>query len=184
MQDRLRSPFKIARNEAWVSVGVDHDTAEFAVATLERWWREMGIDVSICHFPPGTSKWNKIQHRLVSQLDKRKYKVGRTVATDALRAVRLERKLFRGDWNYTVRAPKKDVAPVVELGKPRLFAIASGSPLGDGILFMRSSPKISVRVHEEHLMFSGARFPQRSGSSMLTCRLGSSLGPFVQAGQK
>jgi hypothetical protein len=31
-----------ARNEAWVSVGVDHDTAEFAVATLERWWREMG----------------------------------------------------------------------------------------------------------------------------------------------
>lgn len=173
--------YDTARNEAWVSVGVDHDTAEFAVATLERWWREMGkkaypkatellvtadgggsnasrshlwrvelqrfadatgLDVSVCHFPPGTSKWNKIEHRLFSQitqnwrgrplvsreavvelirgtttatglrvrakLDKRKYKVGRTVPTDALRAVRLERKPFRGDWNYTVRAPKKD----------------------------------------------------------------------------
>jgi hypothetical protein len=96
-----------ARNEAWVSVGVDHDTAEFAVATLERWWREMGreaypeatevlitadgggsnaprtrlwrvelqrfanatgLDVAVCHFPPGTSKWNKIEHRLFSQI--------------------------------------------------------------------------------------------------------------------
>src|SRR5580658_8356428 len=96
-----------ARNEAWVSVGVDHDTAEFAVATLERWWREMGkkaypdatellvtadgggsnaprsrlwrvqlqrfadatgLDVSVCHFPPGTSKWNKIEHRLFSHI--------------------------------------------------------------------------------------------------------------------
>jgi len=96
-----------ARNEAWVSVGVDHDTAEFAVATLERWWREMGkkaypdatellvtadgggsnaprsrlwrvqlqrfadatgLDVRVCHFPPGTSKWNKIEHRLFSHI--------------------------------------------------------------------------------------------------------------------
>jgi transposase len=99
--------YDTGRNEAWVSVGVDHDTAEFAVATLERWWREMGrkaypnatellvtadgggsnsprtrlwkvelqrfadasgLDVSVCHFPPGTSKWNKIEHRLFSQI--------------------------------------------------------------------------------------------------------------------
>jgi hypothetical protein len=99
--------YDTARNEAWVSVGIDHDTAEFAVATLERWWREMGkkayptatqllvtadgggsngsrsrlwraelqrfadatgINVSVCHFPPGTSKWNKIEHRLFSQI--------------------------------------------------------------------------------------------------------------------
>jgi hypothetical protein len=99
--------YDTARNEAWVSVGIDHDTAEFAVATLERWWREMGkkaypdatellvtadgggsnaprtklwrvelqrfadaagLDVSVCHFPPGTSKWNKIEHRLFSQI--------------------------------------------------------------------------------------------------------------------
>jgi hypothetical protein len=87
----------------WVSVGIDHDTAEFAVETLRRWWRNMGVQVdpaarrllvtadgggsngtrcrlwkvelqgsadetrlriSVCHFPPGTSKWNKIEHRM------------------------------------------------------------------------------------------------------------------------
>jgi hypothetical protein len=87
----------------WVSVGVDHDTADFAVETLRRWWRnmgsrvypgakrllitadgggsngrrcrlwkvelqgladEIGLRISVCHFPPGTSKWNKIEHRL------------------------------------------------------------------------------------------------------------------------
>jgi hypothetical protein len=90
-------------NTGWVSVGIDHDTAEFAVATLRRWWRNMGVQVypaakrllitadgggsngsrcrlwkvelqgladeiglriSVCHFPPGTSKWNKIEHRM------------------------------------------------------------------------------------------------------------------------
>ncbi|MDQ6738523.1 MAG: ISAzo13 family transposase [Gemmatimonadota bacterium] len=99
--------YDTGRNEAWVSVGVDHDTAEFAVATLERWWREMGkkaypdakellvtadgggsnasrsrlwrvelqrfadatgLKVNVCHFPPGTSKWNKIEHRLFSHV--------------------------------------------------------------------------------------------------------------------
>ncbi len=87
----------------WVSVGVDHDTAQFAVETLRRWWRNMGrriyprakrlwitadgggsngrrcrlwkvqlqefadetgLRISVCHFPPGTSKWNKIEHRM------------------------------------------------------------------------------------------------------------------------
>jgi hypothetical protein len=92
-------------NEGWVSVGIDHDTAEFAVESIRRWWRmmgrtrypkatellitadgggsngsrnrlwklklqgladEMGLRISVCHFPPGTSKWNKIEHRLFS----------------------------------------------------------------------------------------------------------------------
>ena len=90
-------------NTGWVSVGVDHDTAEFAVETLRRWWRnmgspvyplakrllitadgggsngrrcrlwkvelqelanEIGLRISVCHFPPGTSKWNRIEHRM------------------------------------------------------------------------------------------------------------------------
>ncbi|MBV8266609.1 MAG: ISAzo13 family transposase [Planctomycetaceae bacterium] len=90
-------------NTGWVGVGVDHDTAEFAVETLRRWWRNMGrraypqatkllvtadgggsngsrcrlwklelqrlasetgLRISVCHFPPGTSKWNKIEHRM------------------------------------------------------------------------------------------------------------------------
>ena len=97
--------YDLGRNLGWVSVGVDHDTATFAVATIRRWWRELGrklypratsllitadsggsngsrlrlwkwelqklatqtgLVVSVCHLPPGTSKWNKIEHRLFS----------------------------------------------------------------------------------------------------------------------
>jgi hypothetical protein len=99
--------YDIGRNDAWVNVGVDHDTAEFAVASIESWWRTMGsktyanasellitadgggsngsrnrlwktslqdfadktgLVVHVCHLPPGTSKWNKIEHRLFSQI--------------------------------------------------------------------------------------------------------------------
>ena len=105
--DRL-SPYGVydqTRNEGWVSVGVDHDTATFAVESIRRWWRwmgrkaypearqllitadaggsngaslrlwkvevqkfadETGLHITVCHFPPGTSKWNKIEHRLFS----------------------------------------------------------------------------------------------------------------------
>ena len=95
--------YDLENNEAWVSVGIDHDTAEFAVASIAEWWRRMGrkrygrakrvlitgdsggsnghrnrlwkaelqrfanrtgMIVEVCHFPPGTSKWNKIEHRL------------------------------------------------------------------------------------------------------------------------
>jgi Rhodopirellula transposase DDE domain len=95
--------YDLAGNEGWVSVGIDHDTAEFACASILRWWNEMGsarfppatelmitadgggsnssrnrlwkkslqcladelgMTLKICHFPPGTSKWNKIEHRL------------------------------------------------------------------------------------------------------------------------
>jgi transposase len=95
--------YDMAANNGWVSVGVDHDTAEFAVETLRRWWNRMGgrvypqakrllitadgggsngsrcrlwkvelqrladetgLRVSVCHFPPGTSKWNQIEHRM------------------------------------------------------------------------------------------------------------------------
>ena len=93
------------RNEGWVSVGTTHDTAEFAVQGIRRWWQdvgaaaypdatkllitadgggsngsrlrlwktelqrlsdETGLAVTVCHFPPGTSKWNKVEHRLWS----------------------------------------------------------------------------------------------------------------------
>jgi hypothetical protein len=95
--------YDLTCNQGWVSVGIDHDTAQFATATLGRWWREMGrpvypraerllvtadcggsngsrsrlwkvslqrlandtgLRISVCHFPPGTSKWNKIEHRM------------------------------------------------------------------------------------------------------------------------
>ncbi len=97
--------YDLARNTGWVSVGVDHDTAAFAVESLRRWWHSMGreayakatqllitadaggsngarvrlwklelqkladetgLQISVGHLPPGTSKWNKIEHRLFS----------------------------------------------------------------------------------------------------------------------
>jgi len=97
--------YDLGLNQGWVSVGVDHDTAAFAVNTIRRWWREMGgtaypetpallivadsggsngtrtrlwkwelqrladatgLTIHVSHLPPGTSKWNKIEHRLFS----------------------------------------------------------------------------------------------------------------------
>lgn len=99
--------YDIANNEGWVSVGISHDTASFAVATILNWWNQMGkkqfekaktlyitadgggsnssrsrlwkkelqlfadetgLEVTVSHFPPGTSKWNKIEHRLFSYI--------------------------------------------------------------------------------------------------------------------
>jgi hypothetical protein len=101
--------YDLLQNQGWVSVGIDHDTAQFAVNSIRRWWREMGeqrfprarellitadgggsnssrsrlwkvslqeladelgIRLFVCHFPPGTSKWNKIEHRLFSFITK------------------------------------------------------------------------------------------------------------------
>jgi hypothetical protein len=99
--------YDLGANAGWVSVGTDHDTAAFAVATIRRWWEQTGrvlyptatrllvtadaggsngyrirawktqlarlaadtgLAVTVCHFPPGTSKWNKIEHRLFSHI--------------------------------------------------------------------------------------------------------------------
>jgi len=97
--------YDIAGNTGWVSVGIDHDTASFAVNSIRRWWQsmgqarypearsllitadcggsngarvrlwkrelqalatELGLTIIVCHLPPGTSKWNKVEHRLFS----------------------------------------------------------------------------------------------------------------------
>jgi hypothetical protein len=99
--------YDLHRNEGWVSVGIDHDTASFTVNTIRRWWQRMGrsaypaarsllitadaggsngtrlrlwkwelqrfanrtgLTITVCHFPPGTSKWNRIEHRLFSHI--------------------------------------------------------------------------------------------------------------------
>lgn len=95
--------YDLSHNQGWVSVGITHDTAEFAVNTIRTWWQrmgshlypdakallitadgggsngsrvrlwkyelqklatELGLAIHVCHFPPGTSKWNKIEHRM------------------------------------------------------------------------------------------------------------------------
>ena len=97
--------YDLINDQGWVSVGIDHDTAEFACNSIRRWWTQMGqrrfprakkllitadaggsnsprsrlwrlclqkladttgLPLTVCHFPPGTSKWNKIEHRLFS----------------------------------------------------------------------------------------------------------------------
>ncbi len=95
--------YDVTNNQGWVSVGIDHDTAQFAAGAIDRWWKKMGrklypgakallitadgggsngsrcrlwkvalqdladrlkMTIHVCHFPPGTSKWNKIEHRM------------------------------------------------------------------------------------------------------------------------
>jgi len=99
--------YDIGANAGWVSVGIDHDTAEFAAHSIGRWWETMGqprypgatrllitcdgggsngyrthlwkielqkladatgLAITVCHYPPDTSKWNKIEHRLFSHI--------------------------------------------------------------------------------------------------------------------
>ena len=99
--------YDLTSNQGWVSVGIDHDTARFAVEAIRRWWHKMGskryrnarrllitadgggsngsrcrlwkvalqdlaaqlgVPIHVCHFPPGTSKWNKIEHRMFSHI--------------------------------------------------------------------------------------------------------------------
>jgi hypothetical protein len=99
--------YDVAADEGWVSVGDDADTAGFAVATIGRWWAQMGhgrypdattllvcadaggsngyrvrawkvelaklaketgLEITVCHYPPGTSKWNRIEHRMFSHI--------------------------------------------------------------------------------------------------------------------
>lgn len=97
--------YDVTKNQGWVGVGIDHDTARFATETIGRWWEGVGrerypaatkllimadgggsnasrsrlwkvslqdladrtgLSIQVCHFPPGTSKWNKIEHRMFS----------------------------------------------------------------------------------------------------------------------
>jgi hypothetical protein len=99
--------YDIQENAGWVNVGTDHNTPQFAVESIRRWWEKMGsvayprakkllitadsgssngykatiwktglqelatetgLEITVCHFPPGTSKWNKIEHRMFSQI--------------------------------------------------------------------------------------------------------------------
>jgi len=99
--------YDISKNTGWVNVGCDHNTAEFAVYSIQQWWDKLGktlypdtdeivitadgggsnssvsklwkyqlqelsniigLAITVCHFPPGTSKWNKIEHRMFSAI--------------------------------------------------------------------------------------------------------------------
>jgi hypothetical protein len=152
--------YDLGANAGWVSVGVDHDTAAFAVATLRRWWQqagrtlypnadrllvcadaggsngyrvgawklelarfaaETGLQVTVCHFPPGTSKWNKIEHRLFSHISmnwRGRPLVSHQVIVELIAATRthtglkVRAELDRGSYPLGVKVPDRELAAV------------------------------------------------------------------------
>jgi hypothetical protein len=128
--------YEVTRNCGWVSVGIDHDTAEFAVESIRRWWKqmgqavypqatrllitadaggsngyrtrlwkfslqqladEMGVAISVSHLPPGTSKWNKIEHRMfchITQNWRGRPLVSHEVMVNLIGATHTEKGLF------------------------------------------------------------------------------------------
>jgi DDE family transposase len=152
--------YDLGRNAGWVSVGVDHDTAAFAVATLRRWWeqvgqrtypaadrllicadaggsngyrvrawklelaklaRETGLAITVCHLPPGTSKWNRIEHRLFSAistnwrgrpLESHEVIVELIGATTTHTGLRVRAELDRGRYPLGVKVRDKELATV------------------------------------------------------------------------
>jgi hypothetical protein len=152
--------YDLGANAGWVSVGTDHDTAAFAVATLRRWWQQAGralypnadrllvcadaggsngyrvrawktelarfaaetsLQVTVCHFPPGTSKWNKIEHRLFSHismnwrgrpLTSHEAIVELIAATQTHSGLKVRAELDQGGYPLGVKISDRDLAAV------------------------------------------------------------------------
>jgi Rhodopirellula transposase DDE domain len=152
--------YDLGANAGWVSVGTDHDTAAFAVATLRHWWEqagrgaypqaerllitadaggsngyrirawktelarfaaETGLAVTVCHFPPGTSKWNKIEHRLFSHISmnwrgrslvSHEVIVELIAATQTRSGLTVHAELDRGRYPLGVRISDRELATV------------------------------------------------------------------------
>ena len=152
--------YDLGADAGWVSVGDDHDTAAFAVATIRRWWQQAGraayptatrllitadaggsnsyrsrlwkvelgklaadtgLAITVCHFPPGTSKWNRIEHRLFAHISMnwrgRPLTSHETVvdligATTTRTGLKVRAELDRGAYPTGVKVPDKDLAAV------------------------------------------------------------------------
>jgi len=154
------------RNTGWVSVGIDHDTAEFAVTTIGQWWKNMGQpayphsrrvmvtadsggsngsrvrawkvqlqrladatgwEFHVCHFPPGTSKWNKIEHRMFSQitlnwrgrpLTSHEVIVNLIANTTTTTGLRIEAALDPGRYPTGIKIPQAEMDALRIVGDP------------------------------------------------------------------
>lgn len=143
-------------NQGWVNVGIDHDTAEFAVESIRRWWYEMGLplypdakhllitadcggsngyrvrlwklelqhladetglEIEVCHFPPGTSKWNKIEHQMfchISQnwrgrpLTSRQVVINLIRHTQTKQGLRIQAKLDKHHYKTKIKVPDEE----------------------------------------------------------------------------
>ncbi len=147
-------------NEGYVNVGIDHDTAEFAVQSIRKWWdfmgqkrypdakkllitadgggsngsrvklwkielqklaTETGLEISVCHFPPGTSKWNKIEHRLFSFITKNwrgkplvsfEVIVNLIANTRTEKGLRVECSIDRGSYEKGIRISNEEMSKI------------------------------------------------------------------------
>ena len=173
--------YDLAQNDGWVSVGTDHDTPAFAVATIRQWWTRMGrpaypaatellitadsggsnsvrarlwkvelqrladqtgLCITVCHFPPGTSKWNKIEHRMFCHITTNwrgrplvsyQVVVSLIAHTTAANGLHINAKLDAHDYPKGVEVTKEELA-AVQLTRDRFhgewnYTIA---PRGDG----------------------------------------------------
>jgi Rhodopirellula transposase DDE domain len=156
--------YDVAADTGWVNVGTDHDTAEFAVESIRRWWTgigkssypdadrllicadgggsngyrtrqwktelaafaaETGLTVNVCHLPPGTSKWNKIEHRLFSHismnwrgrpLQSHEVIVESIAATTTDTGLSVHAELDTGSYPTGIKIAKRDVATLEQSG--------------------------------------------------------------------
>lgn len=152
--------YDIASNQGWVNVGIDHDTAEFAVNSIRSWWQhlgqdrypnatnlqitadcgasngnrvrlwkvelqkladETGLQISVCHLPPGTSKWNRIEHRLFSYitinwrgkpLHSLETVINLIAATTTSTGLKVYARLDNGSYPDKIRVPDQDIQAV------------------------------------------------------------------------
>jgi DDE family transposase len=152
--------YDLGQNAGWVSVGTDHDTSEFAVESIRRWWNmmgretypdarqllitadsggsngsrvrlwklelqkladETGLGISVCHFPPGTSKWNKIEHRLFAFITKNwrgkplvshEVIVNLIAATITRTGLRVQSQLDTGKYPKGIKVGKQEFATI------------------------------------------------------------------------
>ena len=149
--------YDVNANTGWVSVGVDHDTAQFAAETIRRWWNTVGVpaypgadrllicadgggsngyrtrlwkrelatlatqtglSITVCHLPPSTSKWNKIEHRLFSQismnwrgrpLESHEVIVNLIAGTTTRTGLRVHAELDQGSYPKGIKISDKDM---------------------------------------------------------------------------
>ncbi len=152
--------YDVAGDEGWVSVGIDGDTASFAVNAIRSWWAhlgqaryrnattltitadcggsngyrtrlwkvelqrladETGLSIRVCHFPPGTSKWNKIEHRLFSfiarnwrgqPLTSRQVVIDLIAATTSTTGLKVHARLDENTYPRGIKVPDKQLAAV------------------------------------------------------------------------
>jgi hypothetical protein len=193
--------YDVSANTGWVNVGVDHDTAAFAVASIRRWWQargrldyprasrllitadaggsnsyryrlwkaelaafaaEVGLTVTVCHFPPGTSKWNKIEHRLFSHitmnwrgrpLTSHEVVLNTITATTTRNGLRVEAVLDHGSYptGIAISRDQLQALPITAHAEHSRWNY-SIAPAGSTAAAPRADERAAARTHTLHML--------------------------------